>query len=107
VVDGVYTPLTYAKLLFEEKQINAMFVMKDMLAKAGYDPSKYAGHSPCRGEATFAYQCGVNPLFICIQGDWNSDAWLLYIGLSVQQKREVTLSMERGIMKLSGACSSA
>jgi hypothetical protein len=95
VVDGVYTPLTYAKLLF---------VMKDMLAKAGYDPSKFAGHSLRRGGATFAYQCGVNPLFIRIQGDWNSDAWLLYIGLSVQQKREVTLSMQRGIMKLSGAC---
>ena len=79
LVDGVYMPLTYAKLLYG---------MKDMLAKAGYDPSKFAGHSLRRGGATFAYQCGVNPMFIPIQGDWNSDAWLLYIGLSVQQKRE-------------------
>jgi hypothetical protein len=95
VEGGVYQPLTYSTFLS---------VMKSMLGKAGFDPSQFAGHSLRRGGATFAYQCGVNPLFIRIQGDWNSDAWLLYIGLSAQQKRQVTVDMQRGIMKLPGAC---
>jgi hypothetical protein len=89
-----YTPLSYSVFLS---------VLKSMLDRAGFQPELFAGHSLRRGGATFAYQCGVNPLFIRIQGDWNSDAWLLYVGLSQEQKRHVTLAMQRGIMKLAGA----
>lgn len=95
MVDDQYVPLSYSVFLS---------VMKDMLAQAGVKPELYAGHSLRRGGATFAYQCGVNPLFIRIQGDWNSDAWLLYVGLSHEQKRHVTMAMQAGIKKLPGAC---
>lgn len=94
MVNGQYVPLTYTVFLS---------TLKWLLAKAGHQPELFAGHSLRRGGATFAYQCGVNPLFIRIQGDWNSDAWLLYIGLSHEQKRQVTLAMQQSIIQLPGA----
>lgn len=94
VVDGAYAPLSYSVLLS---------TMKSLLAQVGQQPEKFAGHSLRRGGATYAYQCGVNPLFIRIQGDWNSDAGLLYVGLSHEQKRHVTMSMQQCMRKLPGA----
>lgn len=94
VVDGAYVALSYSVLLS---------TMKSLLARVGQQPEKFAGHSLRRGGATYAYQCGVNPLFIRIQGDWNSDAWLLYVGLSHEQKRHVTMAMQQSMRQLPGA----
>jgi hypothetical protein len=94
MVGEEYYPLTYGVFLA---------TLKWLISAAGFKPELYAGHSLRRGGATFAYQCGVNPLFIRIQGDWNSDAWLLYVGLSNEQKRHVTLAMQRSIWQLPGA----
>ena len=58
LVDGVYMPLTYATAVCHEGNAG----------QGRYDPSRFAGHSLCRGGVTFAYQCGVNPLLIRIQG---------------------------------------
>ena len=44
------------------------------------------------GGGTFACQCGVNSLFIRIQGDWDSDEQLLYVNLSHGQKKHDTLA---------------
>jgi hypothetical protein len=94
----VYTPLSYRVLLSG---------IKSLISAIGLDPEQFAGHSLRRGGATYAFQCGVNPLFIRIQGDWNSDAWMLYIGLSEEQKRVVSLKMQRSICEIPGArCSS-
>lgn len=87
---GRYVPLSYQKLLSG---------MKQAIKAAGMDPSAFAGHSLRRGGATWAFQCGVHPLFIRIQGDWHSDAWLLYVSLSEQQKREITVMMQRHILE--------
>ena len=71
-------------------------VMKDMLARAGYD-DPFAGHSsamvwPHLLMSVVLILCS----FALIQGDWNSDAWLLYTGLSVQQKQEIHAQHARG-----------
>jgi hypothetical protein len=98
-VDGVYVPLTYAKLLSR---------MKDMLAKAGFlgSPHCVVPHA-CRR----VYLCkfhtlwrGAQPLLITVASilclftsrGLDSISWLLYIGLRVDQMKEVTLSMQRG-----------
>jgi hypothetical protein len=94
MVAGAYRPLSYATFVS---------TMKGLLAQVGQDLAQFAGHSLRRGGATFAFQAGVNPLFIRIQGDWNSDAWLLYVGLSAAQKRHITLSMQQHMMQLPGA----
>lgn len=88
---GVYVPLTYVKLLAG---------LKELVQAAGYDPARYGGHSLRRGGATWAFECGVHPLFIRMQGDWHSDAWLLYVGMSEAQKREVTRRMQEAIRRL-------
>jgi len=56
--------------------------LKSLLVKQGYDVSKYAGQSFRRGGATFALECGVSEPFIKMQGDWRSDAYLLYATVS-------------------------
>ena len=92
---GRYVPLSYQSLLSG---------MKKAVQAAGMNPAAFAGHSLRRGGATWAFQCGVHPLFIRIQGDWHSDAWLLYIALSEEQKREITVKMQREIIeKVKGA----
>lgn len=94
VQGGVYVPLTYSRLLVG---------LKDLIKACGLDPSAYGGHSLRRGGATWAFQCGVHPLFIRIQGDWQSDTWLLYVGMSAAQKCAVTRMMQEKIASLPGA----
>jgi hypothetical protein len=93
-VAEVYSPLTYCVFVS---------ALKGLLSQIGQQPELFAGHSLRRGGATCALKAGVNPLFIRIQGDWNSDAWLLYVGLSHEQKRQVTLAMQQAMLKLPGA----
>ena len=52
--------------------------LKKLLTKQGYDVGAYAGQSFRRGGATFALSSGVATEFIKMQGDWHSDAYLLY-----------------------------
>ena len=45
------------------------------------DPADFSGHSLRRGGATFAFQCGIPSELIKLQGDWRSDAYMLYLTL--------------------------
>ena len=74
--------------------------LKRWLHGAGFDPARYSGHSFRRGGATAAFQAGVDPLFIRLQGGWSSDAWLLYVGLSTSQKQRVSLQMQEAFMRV-------
>jgi hypothetical protein len=56
---------------FEEK-------LRTILRRADVE-GYYTGHSFRRGGASFAFQCGVPAYLIKLQGDWFSDAYLLYI----------------------------
>jgi hypothetical protein len=87
---GVLEPLSYQVLVHR---------MKGWLKLAGYDPDLFSGHSLRRGGATAAFHAGVEPLCIRLQGDWSSDAWLLYVSLSFAQKRHISEAMQRHMMQ--------
>ena len=60
--------------------------LKDLLNLAGYSPNLYSGHSMRRGGATLLFQLGCSPLVIQAVGDWRSDQFLKYCGLSLEQR---------------------
>ena len=66
-------PLTYGRFLEN---------LKRLLATIGYDARKYAGQSFRRGGATFALSSGVPTELIKLQGDWRSNAYELYAGVT-------------------------
>ena len=69
-------PITY-------KQFCVFLCM--VLSKLHLDPSLYSPHSFRWGGATFAFDCHIPPEIIKLQGDWKSDAYLVYLELSQQQ----------------------
>ncbi|KAI9033190.1 hypothetical protein DFJ74DRAFT_159180 [Hyaloraphidium curvatum] len=54
--------------------------LKAVLRAAGVTGYK-TWHSPRRGGATYAFHCGASVDWIRQVGDWNSDAYRLYIGI--------------------------
>ena len=66
-------PLTYSRFLTELKQL---------LTLSGFEASSYAGHSFRRGGATFAFSAGVSAEFIKVHGDWRTNAYQLYAGVT-------------------------
>ena len=64
------SPLTRAKLVLQ---------MRQALAQAGIDTSKYAGHSFRIGAATTAARAGLHDSLIQTLGRWQSSAFMSYI----------------------------
>ena len=60
--------------------------LKELLDMAGYSPELFSGHSMRRGGATLLFQLGCDPLLIQAVGDWRSDKFLKYCGLSLEQR---------------------
>ena len=60
--------------------------LKELLDVAGYSPELFSGHSMRRGGATLLFQLGCDPLLIQAVGDWRSDQFLKYCGLSLEQR---------------------
>ena len=77
VENGTIKCITYT--LFTKK-------LKELLDIAGYSPALYSGHSMRRGGATLLFQLGCNTLVIQAAGDWRSDQYLKYCGLSLEQR---------------------
>ena len=65
--------------------------LKSLLTLAGYSPKLYSGHSMRRGGATLLFQLGCSPLLIQALGDWTSDQFLKYCGLSLDQRYSAQL----------------
>ena len=63
-------------------------------------PNLYSPHSFRRGGATWAFQAGVSPTLIKLHGDWQSDCYLQYVKLSVENKMLTTAAMARSIQYL-------
>ena len=61
----------------------------------------YSPHSFRRGGASFAFPCNVPAEIIQRQGDWQSDAYLIYLEMSSAQKRRAVNSMASHILQLS------
>ena len=59
--------------------------LRKALSSAGFDPSKYAGHSFRIGAATTAAACGVPVDIIKTLGRWRSQAYQLYIQIPESQ----------------------
>ena len=60
--------------------------LKSLLQLSGYSPDLYSGHSMRRGGATLLFQLNCDPLIIQALGDWSSDQYLKYLGLSFDQR---------------------
>ena len=67
--------------------------LKGLLDQAGYSPKLYSGHSMRRGGATLLFQLGADPLVIQAIGDWRTDQFLKYCGLSLDQRYHAQLLM--------------
>ena len=67
--------------------------LKFLLTSAGYAPQLYSGHSMRRGGSTLLFQLGCDPLLIQALGDWTSNQFLKYCGLSLEQRFSAQLLM--------------
>ena len=85
-------PLTYSHF--------SKFLAK-VITALDLDPRDYSPHSFRRGGATFAFACKVPAELIKFQGDWRSDAYLVYLEMSNDQKRKAVSSMATKIQQFS------
>ena len=60
--------------------------LKCCVSSIGEDLSHFSSHSFRKGGATFAFNCGAATEFIKAEGDWKSDAYLVYLTLSSAKK---------------------
>ena len=67
--------------------------LKGLLDQAGYYPKLFSGHSMRRGGATLLFQLGTDPLVIVAIGDWRTDQFLKYCGLSLDLRYHAHLLM--------------
>ena len=67
--------------------------LKSLLDKAGYSPDLYSGHSMRRGGCSLLFQLGCNPLVLQAIGDWKTNQFLKYCGLSLDQRWEAQCLM--------------
>ena len=64
------------------------------------DTKVYSPHSFRRGGATFEFQVGAHPLFIKCLGDWSSDAYLIYLTLSNEDKVTAMMKLSAGLQNI-------
>ena len=74
--------------------------LRKLLSQAGFEPSLYSGHSFRRGGASWAFHSGVPGELIQLHGDWQSDAYLLYLSHSLQSKCSVSCAMAQALPNL-------
>ena len=82
------TPFTYPQFMCK---------LRSTLMILSLPGKDYAGHSFCRGGASYAFQAGIPIELIKILGDWKSDAMLLYLtvplSIRLQSINEITKSL--------------
>ena len=83
--DGDGIPVT-------KRKFNKDFKM--LLSKANLGGSDVSPHSLRRGGATYALECNVPPVCIKMQGDWVSDAWMLYAIVTDKLKLKTVKAFE-------------
>ena len=66
---------------------------KKCLNVCGFDDSVFSGHSLRRGGATCAFEKGVPGELVKHHGDWRSEAYLVYLQFSSNQKLQTTKAM--------------
>ena len=73
--------------------------LKRCVESLGWSSAMFFMHSFRRGGATFAFRSGVPAQFIKSQGDWSSDAYLVSLVISAEDKLNVLKSLT---MRLQG-----
>lgn len=68
---------------------------------AGFNPHQFPSRSFRQGGATFAFNCGAPSEFIKVQGDWQSDVYLIYLKLSTQKKLDILCSISTHLSHIS------
>lgn len=79
-----FSPITYS---------NFQAFFRYTLSLLGYPSHKFSSHSFRRGGATWAFKNSVPGELIKDHGGWASEAYLLYLDLSFENKLEVSKSM--------------
>jgi hypothetical protein len=74
--------------------------LKEKLSACGYDTAYLTPHSLRRGGTTFAFESGCSRACIKMQGDWLSDAYLVYMCFTNDIKRSTIQVMEAHICRL-------
>ena len=90
VIDDQNTPLT--DYVFRRE-------FKKLLTEAGIPTDDLAPHSLRRGGTTSALEAGCNPTCIKIQGDWASDAYLIYIWITDRLKTQYISTWENALRR--------
>jgi integrase len=70
---------------------------KKLLIEAGFKTDRLSPHSLRRGGATFLLECGVPPVCIKLQGDWASDAWMIYAVITQTLKDRTIATVESAL----------
>ena len=74
--------------------------LRELLSRAGYDESKYSGHSFRRGGASLGFEIGLNLSQIKQRGDWASSAVDDYIFFTQRQIQAVAKDLIVGASKV-------
>ena len=72
-----------------------------VISVIGLVTANYFPHSFKHGGASFTLRCNVPAELIQLQGDWQSDAYLIYLKMSSAQKRRAVNLMASNILQLS------
>lgn len=70
------------------------------MSRLHLDPSRFSPYNFRCGGATFAFDCHVPSEIIKLQGDWQSEANLVYLELSQQQKQRACQAMAAQLQSL-------
>ena len=60
--------------------------LKELLARAGLEPSLFSGHSFRRGGASFLFSIGGSQLMVQVLGDWSSMIYTRYLYMSADDR---------------------
>jgi len=71
--------------------------IKHLACLVSLDPQDFSGQSLHHGGATIAFQCGIPSELIKVQGDWKSDAYMLYLTLSLADRLVLSHVMSQQI----------
>ncbi|CAH3163350.1 unnamed protein product [Porites lobata] len=79
-----YTTASHHHVCITASSLNAS--IKYLASLVSLNPQDFSGHSLHRGGATFAFQCGIPSELIKVQGDWRSNAYMLYLTLPLADR---------------------
>jgi len=89
LVGGVRTPVTYAG--FQRK-------LKSSIRQIGLNAALFSTHSFRRGGASLAFKAGISGDTIKILGDWQSEAYQVYLECPIEVKAAASDLFRRAVL---------